>query len=442
MYSNPKSNDILPFCVVRCFSTLKGSIYRSLSAFVLMTVSLIGDDLKYEVDGVVVNSRYRSDGTIAEAETNRFTVYVKSPFWMVSLAPASPDDKTALHASVELGTDLQSTYQVSVINPKYDRKLALMPALQEIERKIASEPSEVKRQTLKRAKDRLLITIQSSDKDAKLSLKARNRAIGSVFPFDYPLFENGSDNVLLWFVYCSQSYFKDADKSTLVPRLWRSQDVEQRIRTNLFDAHTTLLAQQPKLPKTATILHDGTRMEPSGQTTNGGPIMVGQWDMKQYKYSQLPEPFAKGYTNAIYEVLQFTNTFGLMFPQISRLDVYRLLANTTYLDRRVEVRATKIRNSCLKSSFVPELAEATLVEDLRNPGRHQDGPLTYTLKAGLWPRTTNASILTKHDNEIIASQKVIKKARQRILMIVFIAIAVSGFYLLRRCNSDRTKTNA
>jgi len=102
---------------------------------------------------------------------------------------------------------------------------------------------------------------------------------------------------------------------------------------------------------------------------------------------RFPPPFDNGFTNAIYEVIAFTNISGLAFPRVAVLTVFSpKITGVPQRNLRVinqyTIELSQAGLSTYGATFVPQLPDKCVVTD----GRLQDevGTLTY-FSEGFWP---------------------------------------------------------
>lgn len=78
------------------------------------------------------------------------------------------------------------------------------------------------------------------------------------------------------------------------------------------------------------------------------------------------------FTNAIFEVTEFTNHAGHVIPRRASLFVYRLFQDVPYLSERQELTMSKLGNET-RSSFIPDMGDRlTLTTDARFNQRDDD----------------------------------------------------------------------
>jgi hypothetical protein len=107
---------------------------------------------------------------------------------------------------------------------------------------------------------------------------------------------------------------------------------------------------------------------------------------------QPPPPFEKGFTRAIYNVEEATNIDGLTLP--IKFSFKELFLNRIVTPVELETNfniignVTAVRTVCERTNFIPELTEATYVDDRRFI--HAPKPieaLAYMVTNNVWPAT-------------------------------------------------------
>jgi hypothetical protein len=112
---------------------------------------------------------------------------------------------------------------------------------------------------------------------------------------------DGTRAQFIWFALASGHYF-EAMKNGFMPPIWNVEDPS--IRRQPFDMRVSVerLDQRPRLPSFVAFINDGYYREFNPST--GENVVIA-----------LKPPFDKGYTNAYYQALEYTNIGPIVVPQ-------------------------------------------------------------------------------------------------------------------------------
>ena len=236
----------------------------------------------------------------------------------------------------------------------------------------------------------------------------------------------------LWLAFCSSQFFKTA-RANSMPGLFGSGYEKRPLGSKLTFARE-LHPAFPNLPKAVDLFSDGTAYS----RVAGGTVEV----------SKFPAPFDKGFLEASFRALSFTNFAGFNIPQTFKLDIYlpRISGGSSKDVIRVmtwkgEVRSMSTETNALPASFTPLTDGKTLMEDRRFPpvGRH--GVRVNYLNTNAMGRWTEAKTAAKvHTaltrNDQIIGRQTLHASPPKNKRYVFIAMAllwsIPLFICLRR----------
>lgn len=175
----------------------------------------------------------------------------------------------------------------------------------------------------------------------------------------------------IWLAYASGAYFQSRSNALVEPAItygvssWEYEYSDRFKQRGVW----TLQSDWPHLPSEVIYFEDGMRR------VRGYPQLA----------RPCQAPYDNGYTNAIYQVLRFTNVNGLVLPALARLDTYVPMDKGTSSNdlkhiSTYEISLHSVRSTGFTASFKPAMAGVFSVSDLRFS---QIGPLMYKTKKWL-----------------------------------------------------------
>jgi hypothetical protein len=183
-----------------------------------------------------------------------------------------------------------------------------------------------------------------------------NVADGEVFPLGAPPYDSSYASPL-WLAYASGCYFSSLKDAKVMPVYSISRDPEVLVAGVRVGAEWTLHEGMLKLPERVLYSNDGTRVT---------------WDPRQRRTSvdRKESPWDRPFTNAIFQVITFTNVAGLDFPARCLLTRYSPnYSSRTALDiivaEETEAVLTNIIVGPVNSRLVPEIPGLTFIGDFR-----------------------------------------------------------------------------
>jgi len=369
--------------------------------------------LDFEITGYLRHTEFGIDGKERKKEKHLFKLWMKDDFWLIQMTPSQESVEGSLASSVELGTDGEKTYRLLSYNTNFDSSLPIRQALADLDtyQAIARSLNEEQLETLRAQRDVLLKHLKSVK--VGVDAKSLNKAVGFVFPFKFPNYYPEDYSSLVWFVYCSHG-IQTNEERVKTPLFFHSGNPNLQAKDKLTQAAIVWTKTSPRLPEIATFQHEGYRWthSPTG-----------------YVAETLPSPWNNGYTNAIYNVLSFTNSVGVSFPSRFSFKAYRIwndlngAVSLTPFDS-YEGFTESIKTPCSISEFVPLIPTETLIEN--------EDKVHYLAKPGTWLRTTNVALLKEHQRQILGAITTEKPRPAFVYFVFFLMVSWPLFLLLRK----------
>ncbi len=261
---------------------------------------------------------------------------------------------------------------------------------------------------------------------------AENVAVGIIGPQEVPHFPFAPQAGAIWLAYASGRYFDGAKSSRLQPAATLLVLYGRNVQPNSFalqEAHWSPMEGGPGVPASAVYLDDGI-----AGIRNG---LAVKW----------PSPLDAGFTNAIYQALEYTNVGSLSLPTRATLNTFapelgspgpRVVPKFTY-----EIVATNLTTSLLHTgSFKPELPGKTFVNDMRFSTPGNDLHVNYYVSDERWlsdgevKRLPEFVVATAHASQMrTASNRPGGRVSRPVVWVVFgllAALPVVFFYRQRR----------
>jgi RNA polymerase sigma factor (sigma-70 family) len=203
---------------------------------------------------------------------------------------------------------------------------------------------------------------------------AENVAVGIIGPQEVPHFPFAPQAGAIWLAYGSGRYFDAATSAQLQPAATLFVLYGRNVQPNSFALQQTLWSRRerrPGVPESAVYFDDGIA------GLRGG--LAVKW----------PPPLDAGFTNAVYNTLEFTNVGGLALPTRAMLDTFapQLGAPGPRVVRRCsyEIVATNLTMQFLHGGgFQPELPGKTYMNDMRFSTPGNDLHVNYYASDGQW----------------------------------------------------------
>ena len=283
---------------------------------------------QFSAEGICTLTAFNSAGT--ETTDYPFTIAVSNNLWFMRITDVRSN---AVAGYFEIGCDGQRTYYVD-----YQEAWARAAALQ------------------------------------RGTGYAENVAVGIVGPQEVPHFPFAPQAGAIWLAYASGRYFDAATSAQLQPAATLFVLYGRNVQPNSFALQQTLWSRQerrPGVPASAVYFDDGIA------GLRGGVAV--KW----------PPPLDAGFTNAVYNTLEFTNVGGLALPTRATLDTFapQLGAPGPRVVRRCsyEIVATNLTTQFLHAgSFKPELPGKTYMNDMRFSTPGYDLHVNYYVSDGQW----------------------------------------------------------
>jgi RNA polymerase sigma factor (sigma-70 family) len=306
---------------------------------------------EYEADGELTAQLLGENNKIISAERENFTVSVKDGKWFIITKPYSGTNSAAI-AKYEAGGDGETFYQVAY----YDKKI--------------------------------------------LDPNSLNTAIGLIENDAVP--ENIAGNRVseLWLALASSSYLNKS-KNGMIEPVYYLLDPTMRYERWMDEANWKRFQNPPHLPQELAYLNKNI-------IGVNGPRRV---------IIPPPPPFDKGFTRAAYSVEVATNIAGLTLPIQFTFKEFDLDPTVTPAQLKTNWNilgeVTNVRSACERTNFIPELTEATYVDDRRFA--HEKKPveaLAYMVTNGDWPATHVLWLQESYQHELNARAYMIKPTEE------------------------------
>jgi len=304
---------------------------------------------EFEVDGELTVQQINGDNKIILQESESFEVSVKDDKWFIVTTPhPGLQSQWAGMICFEIGGENNTIYQVSY----FDKKI--------------------------------------------LAPNSLNAAIGLIENDVVPENIAGSQIAELWLAFASSHYLDGAKNGKLKPIYWmlnpsmRNEDWEDTAKWERFDT-------APHLPQEVVYFNE------NNIGINGTNRII----------IQSPPPFEKGFTRAAYNVDSVTNIGGLMLPTGFTFKEFYVNRNTQPAElkvmRIVQANVAGVKTVCERTSFIPELTEATYVGDkrfARMPKPVEE--LSYMVTNGIWPAANVQWLQNMYQHELNARAHMIR----------------------------------
>jgi RNA polymerase sigma factor (sigma-70 family) len=203
---------------------------------------------------------------------------------------------------------------------------------------------------------------------------AENVAVGIIGPQEVPHFPFAHQAGAIWLAYASGRYFDAATSPRLQPAATLLVLFGRNVQPNSFalqQAFWSRRQERPGVVASAVYLDDGIA------GLRGG--VPARW----------PAPLDAGFTNAVYQALEYTNVGALSLPTRATLNTFapqlgdprpRVVPKFTY-----EIMATNLTTSLLYTGgFRPQFPGKTFVNDMRFSTPDNDLHVNYYVSDERW----------------------------------------------------------
>lgn len=213
-----------------------------------------------------------------------------------------------------------------------------------------------------------------------------NRVSGLIEKRTLPRDDSSNINYL-WLAYGSGCYF-DAATNDIVDPLWVLDNPTREGRGSKVRAIWER-KQSERVPRQVAYLGDGFWHT---LTMKGEPLDAA-----------MPSPFDKGFTNAIYRVLNFTNFYNTFVPTefiFTRFGVRPTGKNKAVIEKVTETHAvvSSITDLSRSTTLLPKFDGIVRVVDTRLKSSWQlDADHTYMVTNGNWKNPTEAETTIRQD---------------------------------------------
>jgi len=229
----------------------------------------------------------------------------------------------------------------------------------------------------------------------------------------------------VWLALASSHYFT-GQTNVMMPPIWHPEDPATRKQPfdMLFQHEKMTLS--PGLPKQIMYFNDGyyRAYNPASKASD---------------VIKLPSPYDKGYTNAVYQTLSFTNLGEITLPEVFVFCAYSTPLNQGQVPferllvkgvvKEVGVRILE-RAKLGKFEGVASVADYRLVMS-GEPKKEIDGQkyVPYQITNGMWPDASQLAKIKAQGEQITALRILNKQRRWITQLIVFVSVCVPVLWL-------------
>jgi len=292
---------------------------------------------EFEVDGVLTFQQIGANNKIISEQKENFEVSVKDCQWFIV---TEPNPESAKIIRYEIGGENGTIYQVAY----FDKK--------------AIDPN------------------------------SQNTAIGLIENDVVPENIAGNRITELWLAFASSCYL-DGAKSGMLKPIYRMPDPSMRSEDWEDTAKWRRFDDAPHLPQEVVYWYEN---------------IIGMNGTNRVVIKP-PPPFEKGFTRASYNVDSVTNIGGLTLPLNFSSKEYFLMPRGQTADLEVEGlvqgTVTDVKTVCERTSFIPELTEATYIDERRfNRMPKPVEALAYMVTNGAWPSANAQWLQNLYQHEL------------------------------------------
>ena len=342
---------------------------------------------EYEADGKLTIQFISVSNRVTSEESETFAISVKNGKWFIVTKPQSGLNSADI-VRYEAGGDGQTFYQVAY----FDKK--------------------------------------------RIASNSLNTAIGLIENDAVPENLVGNHVSELWLALASSSYL-NMSKNGMIEPVYYLIDPTMRSEGWMDKASWKRFQDSPHLPRELVYLNRYT-------IGMNGPRRI---------LIPAPTPFEKGFTRASYNVEEFTNIDGLTLPR-------KFLFKEFYLDStkspvllktnfNISGSVDSVRAFSTRSNFVPDLTEATYVDDRRFARAAKPiEALAYMVTNGTWPDMKAEWLQKEYRHELDARAHMISPHRRLQIqqasshkwiwlsgIVIVCAIVVTAGLVARKCRN-------
>ena len=311
---------------------------------------------EYEVDGELTIQFLGENNKVTSEEHESFMVSVKDNKWFIITKPQPSPNISADTTRYEAGGDGEAFYQVAY----FDKKTLAPTSL--------------------------------------------NSAIGLIENDAVPENIAGNQVSEIWLALASSSYLNKS-KNGMIEPVYSLIDSSMRNKGWVEKANWKRFQASPHLPQELSYLNKN---------------IIGVNGRQRFLFTP-PPPFEKGFTRAAYMADEVTNINGLTLPaKFSFKEFYvdqKAFPAGLKANRNVQGTVTDVRTVCTRTNFIPELTEATYVDDRRFA--HSTKPvkaLAYMITNGVWPATNAEWLQKSYQYEVNVRADMIKPSHTRVTL--------------------------
>lgn len=406
------------FNAQRIVAAIRGALMTWLKVLVGMAllsgadaIEATNNQLNCSVEGEIVSSDFSMEGTFIREEKQSFRVWLQDDLWFIRISPAKSLRDLSYIDYTDIGTDGLDLYRLSVFNPNFDADAATKVALKNLDELITRVRGNGEDPTQYEAQKRHFIKFPIKKPDLQ---RSQNQALTVARPQPFVQYEYNEASAVVWLAYCSRSYLNE-NRTGKLPQVWRYDVYNQSGITNILPAILTRSVGFPYLPQQVVYANDGAEYE----LTNGVSLIR----------RRLLPPFENGYTNALYQVITFTNINGITLPTEFIIDSFRRRpgarkSSDLWINTRQQGKLSLVIFPCGRTNFLPVSPVPTLVDDFRS-GR---GRLQYLSPRGQMLTTTNQDKLIAFERDIHMDLAATRKKKRTIFAILVGACFILGFW--------------
>jgi hypothetical protein len=296
---------------------------------------------EYEIRGQIDQRFLNPDGSSFNSSKASFQVYVAGCAWMIELTELDAQGQPKLRREIG-STGAPETYELVTRLAYQDR-----------------EPSA------KAARKRPAID----------QLSTAGFAVSGYVPVGF------SDDTLsshLWVMFASGCFFRDLKTNRMTPVF------DYRASASIHPEWTLPIEYELAddlihLPARLVFRNEGEQYAPVGS---------------RYELRKFPEPYHRGFTNAIYSVTGLTNVDSYVLPLGFVLEEFTggegRHADDLQVRKRIKASVSGIQPVCSRTNLLPTITRKTVVTDRRigNPGAQK--PTAYVLPGKQWLQSAEA----------------------------------------------------
>jgi hypothetical protein len=193
----------------------------------------------------------------------------------------------------------------------------------------------------------------------------------------------------LWLALASSCYLDSVTNNVLEPA-YKVMNPALRGKTYVVKAEWKRFDFPPRLPQRVTYTEDHIEGSYNGKIIS----------------RPAPHPFENGYTRAEYEALSFTNIGALILPMEFSFKDYAIVRTSKsnshlVMYRIVDGYVTNVQQVCERSDFIPQLTDATYVDDRRFAKLSKPIiSMPYMVTNRTWPQMNSLELQTLYKEDL------------------------------------------